>query len=46
LVLSFVVFENSNSCAFFILGCFDLKNFTSLPIDELVVLELEDLPPS
>jgi hypothetical protein len=46
LVLSFVVVENSNSCTFFILGCLYLKNLTCLPIDELVVLELEDLPPS
>jgi hypothetical protein len=46
LVLSFVVVENSNSCTFFILGCLDLKNFAALPVDELIVLILEDLEPS
>jgi hypothetical protein len=46
LVLSFVVVQDSNSLAFFVLGSFDLKYLTRLPIDELVILELEDLPPS
>jgi hypothetical protein len=41
-----VVRFNSNSLSFFILLIFNIKNFTVLPIDELVVLELENLEPS
>jgi hypothetical protein len=46
LVLSSVVAPNSNWVSFFILSSLDIENFATLPVDELVVLILEDLEPS
>jgi len=46
LMSTFVVTPNTNWVSFFILSSFDIKDFATLPVDELVVLILEDLPPS
>jgi hypothetical protein len=47
-LLSFasVVTPDLNGLAFFVLASSDVKDFAALPVDELVVLILEDLPPS
>jgi hypothetical protein len=46
LMLSIIVTPDSDGLTFFILGTSNIKYFTILPIDELVVLILEYLEPS
>jgi hypothetical protein len=46
LMLSIIVTPDSNGLTFFILGTSNIKYFTILPIDELVVLILEYLEPA
>jgi hypothetical protein len=46
LMLSTVISKDSDSLSFFILGTSNIKYFTILPIDELVVLILEYLEPA
>jgi len=46
LVSASVVSPNSNSLSFLVLSSFDVKDLAALPVDELVVLILEDLEPS
>jgi hypothetical protein len=46
LMLSSVVTPNTNLLSFLILSSSDIKDFASLPVDKLVGLILEDLPPS
>jgi hypothetical protein len=41
-----IVGPNLNWGTFTVIATFDIKNFLVLPVDELVVLILEDLPPS
>jgi hypothetical protein len=43
---STVVTENTNCLSFFILTSFNVKDLVTLPVDELVILISEDLPPS
>jgi hypothetical protein len=41
-----IVTPNLNWVSFFILSSSDIEDFAVVPVDELVVLILEDLPPS
>jgi hypothetical protein len=41
-----VVTEDSNCLTFFVFATLDIKNLRALPVDELVVLIFENLPPS
>jgi hypothetical protein len=43
---STVVSINSNCSSFLVLGSSDFKDFAALPVDELVFLVFEYLPPS
>jgi hypothetical protein len=45
-VVALIVAPNSNSMSFFILGTLDVKYLVGLPVDELFILILKDLPPS
>jgi hypothetical protein len=46
LVISSVVAPYTNWSSFFILGTSNIEDLVVLPVDELLVLVLEDLPPS
>jgi len=46
LVVALVVRPDAYSSSFFIFTSFNIKNLAVLPVDELFVLILEDLPPS
>ena len=46
LVVSSVVAPYSNCLTFFVSTALDIKDLAVLPVDELLVLILEDLPPS
>jgi hypothetical protein len=46
LMFSTIFTENSNSLSFYILSSCNIKNLSRLPIDELIVLKLENLEPS
>ena len=46
LVVALVVAPDAYSLSFYIFTSFNIKNLAVLPVDELFVLILEDLPPS
>jgi hypothetical protein len=46
LMLSSVVSPNTDWMSFFILGTLNIKDLVVLPVDKLVILILENLPPS
>jgi hypothetical protein len=46
LMVTLVVAPDSYCMSFFILSSLDIKDLVILPVDELFILILEDLPPS
>ena len=46
LVVSSIVVPYTYSVSFFVLVTFDLKDLAVLPVDELFILILENLPPT
>jgi hypothetical protein len=45
LVATIVVSSNTDCTSFLILATSDIKDLVVLPVDKLVLVELEDLPP-